>query len=124
MVANLIENACAFARTRVTVGLADGGPAGGCVISVDDDGPGIAPGDLERVFERFYQADRGRNRLMGSGLGLTIVAELAEAMGGKVRAISPIGPDGGSRFEVWLGRWSAPAARPAPPPLVPAAPAS
>jgi signal transduction histidine kinase len=122
MVANLIENACTFARTRVTVGLADGGPAGGCVISVDDDGPGIAPGDLERVFERFYQADRGRNRLMGSGLGLTIVAELAEAMGGRVRAISPLGPDGGSRFEVWLGRWSAPAPHPAAPLPVPASP--
>jgi two-component system sensor histidine kinase BaeS len=105
LVANLIENACTFARTRVTVGLADGGPAGGCVISVDDDGPGIAAGDLERVFERFYQADRGRNRLLGSGLGLAIVAELAAAMGGRVRAVSPLGPDGGSRFEVSLSRW-------------------
>jgi two-component system sensor histidine kinase BaeS len=122
MVANLIENACAFARSRITVALADAGPAGGCVITVDDDGPGIAPGDLERVFERFYQADRGRNRLMGSGLGLTIVAELAEAMGGRVRAVSPLGPEGGSRFELWLGRWPAPAPLPAPPHPVPAAP--
>ncbi|HWD56217.1 MAG TPA: HAMP domain-containing sensor histidine kinase [Acidimicrobiales bacterium] len=117
LVANLIENACTFARSRVSVGLAEAGPAGGCVISVDDDGPGIAPGDLERVFERFYQADRGRNRLMGSGLGLTIVAELATAMGGHVRAVSPLGPTGGSRFEVWLGRWPAPTAVPAPPPI-------
>jgi signal transduction histidine kinase len=122
LVANLIENACTFARSRVTVGLADAGPAGGCVITVDDDGPGIEPGDLNRVFERFYQADRGRNRLMGSGLGLTIVAELAAAMGGQVRAVSPLGPNGGSRFEVWLGRWPAPTApAPAPPP-VPASP--
>ncbi len=107
LVANLIENACTFAHARVSVGLAGGGPAGGCVISVEDDGPGIAPGDLERVFERFYQADRGRNRLQGSGLGLAIVAELAAAMGGRVRAVSPLGPDGGSRFEVWLSRWPA-----------------
>ena len=109
LVANLIENACTYARSRVVVGLADAGPAGGCVITVDDNGPGIAPGDLEHVFERFYQADRGRNRPMGSGLGLAIVAELAAAMGGKVRAVSPLGPDGGSRFEVWVGPWTAPA---------------
>ena len=116
LVANLIENACTFAARRVTIGLRDGGPAGGCVITVDDDGPGIEPSDLDRVFERFYQADRGRNRLMGSGLGLAIVAELTVAMGGQVRAVSPLGPSGGSRFEVWLGPWAgAPAAAPAPP---------
>jgi signal transduction histidine kinase len=109
MVANLIENACTYARSRVTVGLADAGPSGGCIITVDDNGPGIAPSDLERVFERFYQADRGRSRVMGSGLGLAIVAELATAMGGRVRAVSPFGPDGGSRFEVWLRPWTAPA---------------
>ncbi len=122
LVANLIENACTFARSRIAVGLAEGGPAGGCVITVDDNGPGIAPSDLEHVFERFYQADRGRNRLLGSGLGLAIVAELAAAMGGGVRAVSPLGPNGGSRFEVWLGRWSSPAPQPAAPPSIPAAP--
>lgn len=114
IVANLIENACTYARSRVTVGVDDGGPGGGCVITVDDNGPGIAPNDLERVFERFYQADRGRNRLMGSGLGLAIVAELAAAMGGRVRAVSPFGSDGGSRFEVWLRPWSAQVSTPVP----------
>lgn len=122
LVANLIENACNFARTRITIGLTDAGSPGGCVITIDDDGPGIAPGDLQRVFERFYQADRGRNRLVGSGLGLAIVAELAAAMGGTVRAVSPLGLDGGSRFEVTLRPWSASAPELAPPPPVPAAP--
>ncbi len=116
IVANLIENACTYARSRVTVGLTAAGLAGGCVITVDDNGPGIAPSDLEHVFERFYRADRGRNRLMGSGLGLAIVAELAAAMGGRVRAVSPFGPDGGSRFEVWLRPWTIPATQPAPAP--------
>ncbi len=120
IVANLIENACTYARSRVTVALTDAGPAGGCVITVDDNGPGIAPSDLEHVFERFYQADRGRSRLMGSGLGLAIVAELAAAMGGRVRAVSPFGPDGGSRFEVWLRPWTVPATQTASP--VPAGP--
>jgi two-component system sensor histidine kinase BaeS len=121
IVANLIENACTYARSRVTVGLTEAGPGGGCVITVDDNGPGIAPSDLERVFERFYQADRGRNRLMGSGLGLAIVAELATAMGGRVRAVSPFGPDGGSRFEVRLRPWTAPSTEAAPA-VVPAGP--
>jgi signal transduction histidine kinase len=107
LIANLLENAMTFARTTVTVGLAGDPGSGGCVITVDDDGPGIAHGDLQRVFERFYRADRGPNRRMGSGLGLAIVAELAAAMGGTVRAESPVGDVGGSRFVVTLRPWQA-----------------
>ena len=105
LLANLLENALTFARTTVTVGMTDDRVSGACVITVDDDGPGIADGDLARVFERFYRADRGPNRRMGSGLGLAIVAELAAAMDGSVRAESPINYDGGSRFVVTLGHW-------------------
>ncbi len=105
LLANLLENAITFARTTVTVAMSDDPVSGACVITVDDDGPGIAAGDLDRVFERFYRADRGPNRRMGSGLGLAIVAELAAAMGGSVRAESPVRSDGGSRFVVTLGHW-------------------
>jgi signal transduction histidine kinase len=105
LLANLLENAMTFARTVVSVGLAEDGASGGCVITVDDDGPGIAHGDLQRVFERFYHADRGPNRRMGSGLGLAIVAELASAMGGTIRAESPVNEDGGSRFVLTLRHW-------------------
>jgi signal transduction histidine kinase len=105
LLANLIENAITFALTTVTVAVGDDPASGTCVITVDDDGPGIAEGDLHRVFERFYRADRGPNRRLGSGLGLAIVAELAAAMGGTVRAESPINYDGGSRFVVTLGYW-------------------
>ena len=105
LLANLLENALTFARTTVTVTLIDHPEADDCVITVDDDGPGIATGDLERVFERFYRADRGPNRRMGSGLGLAIVAELATAMGGTARAESPLDYDGGSRFVVMLRHW-------------------
>ncbi len=105
LLANLLENAITFARTTVTVAVSDDPGSGACVITVDDDGPGIAAGDLDRVFERFYRADRGPNRRMGSGLGLAIVAELAAAMGARVRAESPVGSDGGSRFVVTLGHW-------------------
>ena len=105
LLANLLENAITFARTTVSVSLANDPVSGECVIMVDDDGPGIVEGDLGRVFERFYQADRGPNRRLGSGLGLAIVAELAAAMGGGVRAESPITFDGGSRFVVTLAPW-------------------
>ena len=110
LLANLIENAIMFARTTVRVTVTDG--VGACVVTVDDDGPGIAAGDLVRVFERFYRADRGPNRGMGSGLGLAIVAELAAAMGGTVQAESPISQDGGSRFVLTLRRWPQPAPEP------------
>ena len=112
LLANLLENAMTFARSTVTVTLAEDHASGRSVVTVDDDGPGIAPGDLQRVFERFYRADRGPNRQMGSGLGLAIVAELATAMGGTVRAESPVNADGGSRFVVTLRQWQAAAPLP------------
>jgi signal transduction histidine kinase len=106
ILANLIENSLTFAQSRVTVMLRVADTVEGHrtqVVAVEDDGPGIASGDLKRVFERFYQADRGPNRAFGSGLGLAIVAELAAAMGATVRAESPIDPSGGgTRFVVTL----------------------
>jgi signal transduction histidine kinase len=75
---------------------------------VEDDGPGIAAADLTRVFDRFYQADHGPNRRFGSGLGLAIVAELASATGATVRAESPVGVQGGTRFEVTLASGARP----------------
>jgi two-component system sensor histidine kinase BaeS len=114
LLANLLENAMTFARTRVTVSLAEDRAGGTSVIAVEDDGPGIAQSDLERVFERFYRADRGPNRQMGSGLGLAIVAELAAAMGGTVRAESPASENRGSRFVLTLRQGQA--ATPVPPP--------
>jgi two-component system sensor histidine kinase BaeS len=100
LLANLIENAFTFARTAVRVTLR--GTPEAQVVTVEDDGPGIAPNDLPRVFDRFYRADRGPNRKVGSGLGLAIVSELAAAMGATVRAESPITENGGSRFVVML----------------------
>jgi two-component system sensor histidine kinase BaeS len=104
LLANLIENAFTFARTSVLVTL-QGSPDAQVVV-VEDDGPGIAPSDLNRVFDRFYQADRGPNRKVGSGLGLAIVSELATAMGAKVQAESPVNAAGGSRFVVTMQPWS------------------
>jgi signal transduction histidine kinase len=103
LLANLIENAITFARSAVSVAVLAGGDAlGRPMITVEDDGPGIAAEDRQRVFERFYQADRGPTRKAGSGLGLAIVAELASAMGAEVRVESPVNDDGGSRFVLTL----------------------
>jgi signal transduction histidine kinase len=87
--ANLVENALRFASSRVQVSVALVGDEPQLVVS--DDGPGIAPEDLPRVFDRLFVS---RNRPprsgfdTGSGLGLAIVAELVAAMGGTVAAIS------------------------------------
>jgi two-component system sensor histidine kinase BaeS len=103
VVANLVENASSFAARRVMVGLA--GSPEGAVLWVDDDGPGIPADQLTRVFDRHVTTDREVGGRKGSGLGLSIVAELATAMGATVRAESPIGADGtpGTRLVVELG---------------------
>jgi len=100
VLSNLLENAFRFARSSIALGART--EAGQVIVWVDDDGPGISPGDLPRVFEPHFTSDRAGSRRSGTGLGLTIVAELATAMGGGVRAESPVGPDGGTRMVVWV----------------------
>ncbi len=71
------------------------------LLTVADTGIGIAPEDLDRIFERFYRTDASRARTSGGfGLGLAIVRDLVTAMGGSVRAEST--PGEGSRFHVML----------------------
>jgi signal transduction histidine kinase len=70
-------------------------------IEVRDTGEGIALEDLPRVFERFYRGD-GSDGRVGAGLGLALVKELAETMGGTVEATSS--PGEGSCFTVRLPR--------------------
>jgi signal transduction histidine kinase len=77
-------------------------PADGMVaIAVEDTGEGIEPAELDRIWERFYRTDSARDRDHGgAGLGLALVKELTEAMGGRVEAAST--PGTGSRFTVWI----------------------
>ncbi len=98
--ANLVENALRYAAYEVRVTTV--GRDSWAELWVADDGPGISPEDRSRVFHRLYTAAARPDRPIGSGLGLTIVAELVEAMGGSVRAESPTGAAGGTRMVVAL----------------------
>lgn len=101
ILSNLVRNAIRHTPEGGIVVIAAGQDADRVVLSVSDTGEGIAPEDLPRVFERFYPADRSRGRETGgAGLGLAIVRELVELMGGSVAVESE--PGQGSRFTVSL----------------------
>jgi len=78
-VRNLLDNAFKFARSRVRVGLRC---QKGILLEVADDGPGVPPGEEERIFEAFHQASPA-HRSQGSGLGLALVRRVAELHGGR-----------------------------------------
>jgi CheY-like chemotaxis protein len=103
VVANLLDNAFKFTdgSARVSLRVAVDGDV--ATIAVEDDGVGLAPDMLDRVFDMFTQADRPLDRKQqgGLGIGLTLVKRLTELHGGSVSASSP-GPGLGSRFDVRL----------------------
>lgn len=83
----LLENAFKYSPDGGTVRVSAYPEGGSLVITVVDEGIGIAPGDHERVFERFVQGEAGdRRRFGGIGLGLYIVKRLTEAQGGTIKA--------------------------------------
>ena len=97
LVRNLLTNAVRHAASRVTVTV--GHTDDVIELHVDDDGPGIAPDDRERVFDRFVRLDAARSaRTGGTGLGLAIVREVAGHHGGSVRVESSA--SGGAGFVV------------------------
>ncbi|MGR6322353.1 ATP-binding protein [Micromonospora soli] len=100
-VANLVENAINYSgedtRVRVTARTTDEHVE----IAVADQGIGIAPNEVDRIFERFYRADQARSRATGgTGLGLAIVKHIANNHGGRVEVSSTLG--GGSTFTLRL----------------------
>ena len=101
---NLIDNAIKYGRTKGTVTV--GGSArndGQVEVFVQDDGPGIPPEALERVFERFYRVDKARSREQGgTGLGLAIVKHIVQGHGGRVWATSE--PGRGTTFYFTLAQ--------------------
>ncbi len=98
VVTNLLTNALKFVPAGGLVRVSTATVGDGAVLTVCDDGPGIAEQDLPRIFDRFYRGQTVRTG--GSGIGLAVVATLVEAHDGQIRVRN--GPSGGACFEVWL----------------------
>jgi signal transduction histidine kinase len=89
MLTNLLTNAIKYTPPKGTIWMSARNEAGSIVVSIRDNGVGIAPDQLESVFELFAQTDRGLDRSLGGlGLGLTIVRVLAELHQGSVQLLS------------------------------------
>ncbi len=110
VLSNLVDNAIKYGRPEGNVVVGASPAEGGLVqVSVQDDGPGLPPESLERLFERFYRVDKARSREQGgTGLGLSIVKHIVQSHGGRVWAQSRLGH--GATFYFTL-----PAAEPAGP---------
>jgi len=105
IVGNLVDNARRFAFSRVDVVVRQNGK--NAILEVRDDGPGVAPEERDRVFERFVRLDEARDRENGGfGLGLAIVGDLCRAYGGTIEV------DDGDPGAVFRAQW--PIARDAP----------
>ena len=110
---NLLDNAAKYAPDLGPVRLEATrfGPL--AVLAVEDTGPGVAPGDRERIFERFTQLDSGATRRAGGvGLGLYIARRLAHDQGGELLVTDPTPPGHGARFELRLPLTDRPAREP------------
>ncbi len=100
-VANLVENAINYSGEDTTVRITARRTDEHVEIAVADQGIGIAPNEVDRIFERFYRADQARSRSTGgTGLGLAIVKHIASNHGGRVDVSSTLG--GGSTFTLRL----------------------
>lgn len=100
-VVNLIDNAIKHGHHGGRIRVATRRSAGGVVVEVADDGPGIPPAHRDRIFERFYRVDKARSRALGgSGLGLSIAAWAVAAHGGRIDLDG--GQDQGAVFRIHL----------------------
>ena len=100
MIYALVDNAVAYTPPGGTVEIGAGASSGMLRVSVSDTGMGIAPADLNRVFEPLWRADPARSSSAGAGLGLALARRIVEALGGTITASSTVGV--GSRFDVSL----------------------
>jgi two-component system OmpR family sensor kinase len=93
VIRNLVENSRRHAGPDGTVAVSSTAVDGQLRVAVDDDGPGIAPAERERIFDRFHRSDAARDRAAGgAGLGLAIARSIVTAHGGSIEAgDSPLG---------------------------------
>lgn len=98
VIQNLLQNAYKYGRENGHIWLSLRSEGRGAVLKVRDDGIGIAKEDQSRIWQRFWQADSARGDESGSGLGLSMVKEIAEFHGGRAEVESE--PGKGSTFSV------------------------
>ena len=94
---NILGNAVRHSPDKGQVAVRFGADVGQCRVTIDDQGPGIAPDDQQRIFERYEQVGDAAE---GSGLGLAISRRLARSMGGDIELESAAGE--GARFTMVL----------------------
>src|ERR1700722_1245011 len=99
ILSNLLENVAKYTPPGTTVTISAAAHSNGFLFVVADDGPGLPPGDPERLFEKF-QRGHSESNIVGVGLGLAICRAAARLHGGDVRAMENAG--GGARFEITL----------------------
>jgi signal transduction histidine kinase len=92
----LVDNACRYAESEVTIAVRR--ETGAIVYEIADDGPGVREDERERIFEPAVRGSAGTALREGTGLGLALARRLARAAGGSVEALE--GPEGGGRFAV------------------------
>ncbi|HTV46586.1 MAG TPA: sensor histidine kinase KdpD [Stellaceae bacterium] len=83
---NLLDNAAKYAPTGSRIDIRGWCDGGRVKIAVSDEGPGIPPADLDRIFDKFYRVEARDRRRAGTGLGLAICRGFVEALGGRITA--------------------------------------
>ena len=106
---NLLENATRYTPAGTPIEVSARQEGNFVVIEVADRGPGLPPGDLNRLFEKFYRAVASKNRT-GAGLGLAICRGIVQLHGGKIQAENRAG--GGALFRFSLPLEGVPPAMP------------
>jgi two-component system, OmpR family, sensor histidine kinase KdpD len=96
--AHLIENAAQYSAADRPIMVSAHAERDGLRVSVQDSGPGLDPGELDHLFERFYRGHAARQSSFGTGMGLAITRGLLAAAGGRVWAENA--PGGGARFTI------------------------
>jgi signal transduction histidine kinase len=110
MLRNLLQNARRHAAHASIEASIESQTDGGLRVVVEDDGPGIAEAERDRIFEPFYRPPGSTETGSGAGLGLALVRRIARHHGGEVRCLPRTG--GGVRFEVDLRSHAAESRRP------------
>jgi two-component system phosphate regulon sensor histidine kinase PhoR len=97
---NIVDNAIAYANQPPTIEITTENSAGGLLVSISDNGPGISPKERELIFKKGYRIHNGHSATEGFGMGLYLAKALIEKQGGKLTLSSSHG--NGSKFDTWL----------------------